>query len=886
MRWWRRRDRERDLERELRCDLELEAAEQQEKGLSADDARFAAHKAFGNATLIKEEVRGMWGWASWEILMQDLGYALRALRRNPGFAAVAILSLALGIGANTAIFSLIDSVLLKTLPVSHPEQLLQVTSALYREAFSNPVWEQVRDRQQVFSSIFAYSPRRFNLASGGEARYVQGNWASGQFFETLGVRAVLGRTFTPADDKRACAGVAVLSYDFWQRAYGGQADVLGKLISLGGHSFPIIGVTQPGFFGVDVGQRADVTAPLCTEAIIRAEDSYINERGARWLNVIGRPKPGISPSQVTAHLKTLAPEIFKATLPSTLRADYQVRYLANTFETASVASGHSNLRSQYRQALVALMVVVGLVLLIACANVANLLLARGAARQREIAIRLALGSGRARLIRQLLTESVLLSVCGAALGVLFAQWGTRLLVGLLSTTREHVVLDLAIDGRMLAFTAAVAILTGLLFGIAPALRATRVQPQAAMKANSRGVMEGGRFGLGKALVTAQVALSLVLVVSAGLMLSTFWRLASLDAGFDRQHVLLVGVDLRNADYPQERRAAGYQEVLDRLRALPGVHSVSRSDMTPVSNSVWDSELIIDGYTAKSQRDVTVNFNQVSPGYFETLGTMFVAGRDFNEHDTPQSPTVAIVNQTFVRRYLGAANPLGRTFRVMMAGNKLSAPVEIIGVVKDVIYYSLREEIPPTTYRAESQNGKPSPFTNFELRSEVGAPADLIPVVKSAMEEVNRDITLQFTTLATQVNESLNRERLLASLSGFFGGLALLLATIGLYGVMSYNVARRRNEIGIRMALGAEQSRVLRMVLGEVAILIGIGLVIGLSVALATTRLVASFLYGIRSNDPWILSLAAGLLALVAALAGYLPARRASRFEPMTALREE
>jgi len=825
-----------------------------------------------------------------DALLQDLRYALRALRSAPAFAAVAILSLALGIGANTAIFSLIDSVLLKTLPVSRPQELLQVTGGLHREAYSNPVWEQIRDRQDVFSGIFAYNMRRFNLASGGEARNVQGAFVSGQFFETLGVQAVLGRTFSPADDKRGCAGSAVLSYDFWQRAYGGRADVLGKLISLDGHSFPIVGVTKPGFFGVEVGTTVDVAIPLCTESIIRGEITWLDEPSARWLSIIARPKPGISPTQATARLKTLAPDIFKATLPSQMRVDSQAGYLANTLEaTVSVASGRSSLRSQYRQALLVLMVVVGAVLLIACANVANLLLARGAARQREIAIRMALGSGRARLIRQLLTESLLLSFCGATFGILFAQWGTRLLIGFLSTTDRQVVLDLAVDGRMLAFTAAIAIFTGLLFGIAPAWRGTRVQPQAAMKANARGVIEGSKFGLGKMLVMAQVALSLVLVVGAGLMLSTFWKLASLDAGFDRAHVLLVAVDLRNANYPPERRAAGYEQMLDRLRALPGVHSVSRSDMTPISGGVWDTELVIEGYNAKSHLDVTVNFNRVSPEYFETLGTPFVAGRDFNQHDTPQSPTVAIVNETFVKRYFGSANPLGKTFR-SRTGNALSAPVEIVGVVKDVKYSSLREDVPPTAYRAASQDrpgmAGEGPFTIIELRSAAGSPADLIPAVKAAMEAVNRDITLRFWTLATQVDESLTRERLLATLSGFFGGLALLLATIGLYGVMSYNVARRRNEIGIRMALGAEQSRVLKMILREVAILIGIGLTIGLAVSLATTRFVASFLYGIKSNDAMTLSLAAGVLALVAALAGYIPARRASRLDPMAALREE
>jgi putative ABC transport system permease protein len=817
-----------------------------------------------------------------DTLIQDLRYALRALRSAPGFAAVAILSLALGIGANTAIFSLIDSVMLKTLPVSHPEQLLQVrTPAGFDDVFTNPLWEQIRDRQDVFATLFAYSRTRYNLATGGEVRNVEGSRVSGQYFETLGVQAVLGRTLTAADDKRGCAGTAVLSHDFWQRAYAGRTDVIGQTISLNGHPFEIVGVTQPGFTGIEIGSAVDVTAPICTDAIVDPTTNSLDKRGDWWLRIIGRPKPGISAAQATARLNTLAPEIFKATLPpNLLHADQQAKYLAGTFNTAPASSGVSGVRSQYRLALLTLMVVVGVVLLIACANVANLLLARGAARQREIAIRMALGSGRARLIRQLLTESLLLSFGGAALGVVFAQWGTRLLINLLSTSRSSVFLDLSVDRRMLAFTAGVAFLTGLLFGLAPAWRGTRVQPQNAMKANARGVIEGPGFGLAKTLVMIQVALSVVLLVGAGLMLGTFWKLSSLDMGFDRQNVLLVRLDLGNANYPPERRPAAYQEMLDRVRAIPGVRSASMSGQVPIGRGSWNEELDVEGYTPKSRGDVSVLYNSVTPGYFDTLRTPLVMGRDFNQYDTPQSPSVAVVNESFARRYYGFANPVGKRFR-WRPGAKLSAPVEIVGVVKDAKYVSLREKPSPTMFIPEAQVG-PRGFANIEIRADT----DVVSSVKAAIEAVNRDISLQFAMFSVQIEESLVRERLLATLSGFFGGLALLLAIIGLYGVMSYNVARRRNEIGIRMALGAEQSRVLRMVLGEVGVLVFIGLAIGIAAALATTRFVQSFLYGLTPNDPWVLSSAAAVLALVAVVAGYLPARRASRLDPMTALREE
>jgi len=820
-----------------------------------------------------------------DALLQDLRYAIRALRSSPGFAAVAILSLALGIGANTAIFSLIDSVILKTLPVSHPEQLVQVTMGK-NQIFTNPIWEQVRDRQDVFSGIFASGGARFNLSAGGEARYAMSKYVSGQFFETLGLHSVLGRTLTTADDKRGCPRTAVLSHGFWQKEYAGHPDIAGKSISLDNHPFEILGVIEPGFTGIDVGSSADVYVPLCTQSIIGGgETNMLDARSAWWLQVIGRPRPGVSASQATARLRTLAPEIFEATVPPNWKPDMKADYRKRSFDTQPVANGLSNVRRQYQQALMVLMVITGVVLLIACANVANLLLARSAARQREIAIRMALGSGRGRLIRQLLTESLVLSLSGAALGILFAQWGTRLLVGFLSVRGTQVYLNLTIDSRVLAFTAGIAILTGLLFGLAPAWRGTRVNPQSAMKANARGVIEGSKFGLGKALVVLQVALSLLLVVGAGLMLRTFFRLETLDAGFEREHVLLASVDLRNGHYPQERRGAVYREMLEHLRVLPGVRSVGDSNMTPISGSFWNEDLEIEGYTSKGRDDTLVYFSQVSDRYLETMGIDLVAGRDFNEHDTTESLKVAIVNQTVSRKFFAGQNAIGKRYRAE-EGNKMGDWVEIVGVMRDAKYGTLREEIRPTAYVPASQDAKPRESITFEVRAAAGAPAALASAVKSAIADVNRDVSLQFKTLAVQLDESLARERLLATLSGFFGALALLLAMIGLYGVMSYNVARRRNEIGIRMALGAEQSRVLRMILREVAILIAVGLAIGLGAAIGTTRFVESFLYGMKPNDPWTLSLAAGVLALVAVVAGFLPARRASRLDPMTALREE
>ena len=884
---------EQDLAREIESHLELLESDFRRRGMSADEARLAAKRTYGGIEQTKQLHREERSWLWLEQVRQDIRFSMRALSNSPRFSLTAIVTLALGIGANTAIFSLIDALMLRSLPVSHPEQLMQVNMARHdiwgiEEPFvSNPVWEQLRDRQDVFSGVLGYAVARFDLSARGEARYVQGNYVSGQFFDTLGLRPISGRVMTTADDRRGCPGTAVLSYGFWQSEYGGRAGVAGTTISLDNHRFEILGVIEPGFTGVDVGRQSEIYVPLCAEQIIGGGNGLLDGRRGGWLRVIGRPKPGISMNQVEARLKTLAGPINEATIPPNIRPSQQEIYLKRTFDVQMAGNGLSSIRSKYRQALMVLMVIVGAVLLIACSNMANLLLARGAARQREIAIRMALGSGRGRLIRQLLIESLLLSLTGAALGIVFARWGARLLVGLLASNvyrESQVFLDLNIDSRVLVFTVGVAVLTGLLFGLAPAWRATCVDPQAAMKAHARGLRQGGRFPLGNVLVVVQVALSLVLVAGAGLLLVTFVRLETLDPGFERAHVLLMDVDLGEKTTSPAQRGAAFTRVLEHVRALPGVRSASDSDETPLGGAVDASYLQIEGYTSPGTERELVFLNEVSDRYFETLDTHLVAGRDFNPHDAAGSPRVAIVNETFVKKYFHGQNPIGRRYRAEQ-GNKLGDPVEIIGLVRDAKYLDLREDFHPTVYVASSQNAKPGKVVTFELGA-AGSPTALIEELKRAVAAIDPDASLQFRTLAGQVDESLARERLLAVLAGFFGGLALLLAMLGLYGVLSYNVVRQRNEIGIRMALGAQQSQVLRTVLGEVMMLIGMGLLAGLVATISATHLVAGLLYGVKANDPRTLSLAAGILALTAAAAGFLPARKASRIDPMQALREE
>jgi putative ABC transport system permease protein len=878
---WKRR--ERDLDAEVRAHLEMAANDARARGQSAEAARLAALREFGNRDLVKETTHDIWGRNPLHGILDDLRAGLRTFHKNPGFTAIMILTLALGIGANTAIFSLIDAVMLRSLPVSRPEQLVRVQMDPESRVFTNPLWEQLRDRQDIFSGLFAYSPTRFNLNAGGEARYATGDWVSGDFFTALGVGAAIGRTFTASDDRRGCVATAVLSYRFWQSQYGGDPEILGRSISLDGHPFRILGVGRSGFTGIDVGSAVDVYAPICSEPLLRGAGSQLDRRSSWWLTVIGRPKPGITVSRVAARLKTLAPPIFEATIPADWPPKDQREYAARPLEIVPASGGISYLRVQYSDALRILMAVVALLLLIACANVANLLLARASARQREVAVRMALGAGRWRLMRQFLVESALFAAAGAALGALMSQWGSRLLVGLLSSTSDHVFLDLAMDARVLAFTAGVSAGAVILFGLAPAWSGTRVHPQAALKVSARGVAEGqSRFNLGKALVSAQVAVSLVLVVGAALLLSTFWNLSTLDAGFDRERVLIVRTDLRNARYPKARLEAGFEEMRQRLASIPGVLSASFSNITPISGSTQNILVAVEGYTPPSPRDAQMWVNYVSQDFFETLGTPRLAGRDFDRRDTTDSAKVAIVNETAARKFFHTANPVGRRYR--MGYPAMDQWVEIVGVVKDATYNKLGEKRRPVAYLPSAQDIL-GPYITFELRA-AGSPASLAPAARAAIERVNPAIVLEFRTLAVQVAESLARERLLATLSAFFGGLALLLAAIGLYGVISHNMARRRCEIGIRMALGAQRTRVLRMVMKDVTLVVGVGLVAGLGASLAVTRYIASFLYGVTATDARTLAAAALFFGVVAAVAGYVPARRASRLDPMNALREE
>ncbi|MDQ3950595.1 MAG: ABC transporter permease, partial [Gemmatimonadota bacterium] len=799
-----------------------------------------------------------------------------------------------GIGANTAIYTLIDAVMVRPLPVPRPEELVQINGGPDNQSgiFNNPLWEQLRARQSGMTVIAAFGETSFDLAERGESRRVAGLFVSGDYFRLFGMHPAAGRLLGPGDDVRGCPPVAVLSNGFWRSEYGSR-DVVGRSIALDGTRFEIVGITSGAFTTPEVGQDARIMVPLCAVELIR-EKGRLDARSDWWMRVIGRRDPAVSIEQLGARLAAIAPAAYAATIPPGASTYTRASYATRTFGVVPAGTGLSVLRVRYAGALLTLMGAVALVLLIACANVANLLLARAAARQREVAIRLAIGAGRRRLARQLLTESTLLALVGALAGLLVAHWATRGLVALISTDSAPLALDLSPNRRTLGFTVLVASVTAALFGLVPAWRATRVDPQTAMKATGRGVAEGhARFTLGKALVTAQVALSLVLVVGAGLLVGSLRKLSTQAPGFRSDGVLIVDANLRRANISPDQLPRARRELLEWARTIPGVRSASTVSITPVSGYGWNDVLIVDGFTPGGDVDDAQSwFNEVSDGYFATLETRLLAGRDFDASDVPGSGKVAIVNDAAARHYFGTSSVLGRQFRTQV-GDSASVPYTIVGVVENAKYNNLREETRRVVYLPASQSTKPEPQVTFVVRAGGGAgagtdgdPLALVPAVRRAILTAQPAALLEFRPLSRQVAMSLQRERVLGVLSGLFGAVALLLSMLGLYGVMSYAVARRRNEIGVRIALGAARARVVRLVLGDVARVVAVGVVIGGAGALASGKLVKSFLYGLEPTEPTVMVFAALLLGVVSLAAGGVPAWRAARLDPVEALREE
>ncbi len=855
-----------------------------------DPALIAGLKATVHSELPSPPVGSDSGGQFLARVCMDLRYAARVSIQNPGFSLVVILSLALGIGANTAIFQLLNAVRLRMLPVSRPDRLASVrivdsphccTGDFYSDHpdLTGDIWNQVRQQQQGFSKIAAWYPTRLNAGRGIENRPVSTLMVSGNFFDVLGVQPSLGRMISPADDYRGCgAQGALVSYGFWQREFGGDRGILERKITLDGHPFQIMGVTPPNFVGIEVGRAFDVAIPLCAEAVISAKGPS-RDPVAWWITTIGRLRPGWTLERASAQLAAISPAIFAATVPAQFDGPARKDYLSFRLGAVPAANGFSTLRRNYQEPLWLLLGLAGLVLLIACANLANLMLARASAREREMALRLTLGASRPRLIRQLVTESLLLAVLGAAAGVALAQMLSRVLITYLSTQRDQVFLELTLDWHVVGFVTGLAVLATVLFGLAPALRASRIAPGVVLKASGRGISASGESVLlRQALVVSQVALSMVLLVSALLFARTFQNLMRVDTGFQQDHILIANFDYSPLKLPAASQMAFKRELLIHIRAVPGVTSAAETLFPPLSQAGWDGNVDIpDG----PQRQ-DVRLSRVSPGYFETMQMELISGRDFNEADKTAALTEAIVNREFALKFFGKTNPLGRTF---YDSGKRDMPYQVIGVVNDTKYYSLREDPLPMVFVSFTQANGPQERSTLMIRSNESLPA-LISSIKSTASQINPGMVMDFSVLKTQILDGLLRERLVATLSGFFGALATVLAMVGLYGVISYMVVRRRSEIGLRMALGANRVDILAMVLREAAKLLGMGLAIGTTLALSAGKIAASMLYGLKPRDPLTVAVAVTAMTVIALVASLLPAKRAASIDPMAALREE
>ncbi|HTC32438.1 MAG TPA: ABC transporter permease [Bryobacteraceae bacterium] len=827
----------------------------------------------------------------WSGLWQDVRYGSRVLRLNKAFTAVCVLSLALGVGANTAIFQLIDAVRMRTLPVKNPQELAVIRPNVdaragrihgYMPSVTNRMWEQIRKRQQGFTGVFAFGYEDFNLATGGQVRSAQGMWVSGEFFDVLGIQPILGRLFHREDDHAGCGMPgAVLNYRFWQREFGSDTNVVGKTVRLEGHAFPVLGVTPASFKGITVGHGFDVAVPVCSEPVFNPEQPLYTLPQGWWLVAMGRLKPGWTLEKASAQLGSVSAGIMEDTLPPAYQEDLRKKYLSQKLYAYPGATGLSQLRGQYESPLWLLLVIAGLVLVIACANLANLMLARASAREKEIAVRMALGAARGRVVRQLLTESLLLALAGALLGVALAFALSAALVRYLTTKPGTVFLELAMDWRVLGFTAGLAVLTCVLFGLAPALKATHAAPARIIRLAGRGLTATReRFSLRRGLVVTQVSLSLVLVVGALLFARSLRNILTLDAGFQRDGMVEVDIEFERLNLPPARRVPFRESLLERVRALPGVIAAADTSVVPISGYGWSSNVVVGG----QQVDIVVQMSNISPGYFRTMGTPLVIGRDFDERDNQQSPKVAIVNQQFAKKFFGG-DALGKTFQIAADRGEKRYDFQVVGVVRNTKYYDLRENFEPLAFYPEAQDDKPDTWTQMMVRSDLEL-ASVINGVKAAIAQVDSGVSVDFHPYDRQIKDGLLRERLLAMLSSFFGILAAVLATIGLYGVIAYMVARRTNEIGIRMALGASPRQILAMVVGEAGSLLVVGVMIGAVLAVAAGKSASTLLYGLKPYDPLTLVLAAAGLGAVAIAASLLPARRAAKLEPMVALRDE
>jgi predicted permease len=912
----RRRDKEAELREELQFHLDEEADQRHAGGLPADEARRAARRELGDRTHVEEDTRAAWGWTIVEQLGQDLRYAFRTIAANRLFTALVVLSLGLGIGANTAIFSFVDAILLRSLPVAEPDSLVVLnwqakgkrppvmrsmsgstwgdpTTGTTSGIFPFPVFEMIRAKDTVFASVFAHfrywQTRSVNVTIHGEADLASGWHVSGGYFRGLGIRPAVGRLIGDDDDRPGAPAVAVVSHAFSERRFGGPAGAAGRSILVDNLPFTVVGVAPPGFYGVDPAASPDVYLPMHTLEYVGAgeqfgfrSDAYL-DRHYYWIQIMGRLRPGITLAGAHA---ALAPA-FHQWVASTATNDHEKANLP-ALVIRQGAGGLDSLRRQYSKPLWVLLALVGLILALACANVANLLLARASARRREMAVRLSIGAGRRRLVRQLLTESVVLASLGGVVGVLIAIWGMRFLTLLLANGRPGFTLHAEMNGHVLAVAAALSLLTGVLFGLAPALQATRVDVMSALKAARAGRLTPTRvlhrIRLGHLLVAFQVAIAAIVIVAAGLFVRTLSNLQSVELGFDRDNVLLFQVDARKAGHQDAGVASFYRELRHRLRAIPGVRDVSLSEDSLI-NAGTGLPLTVAG-APTDRGDHILN---VGPEFFRTMQIPLVAGRDLKESDGPGSPAVAVINEAFARAAFGDRDPLGQRLILWESrpGQPMFRPARdmtIVGVCSNARYGGLTRPFAPVVYMPYDQ-GYPGPGQMVYALRTWGNPIAYPSTVRETVRRADPRVPVsEVRTQVADIDRTISQEITFARLCSAFAVLALVIACVGLYGAVSYSVTRRTSEIGIRMALGAQRGGVVQMVLREVLVLAAVGLSAGLAVAFAATRLVASFLYGLKPNDPVTLALAAVTLFCAVLAAGYLPARRASMIDLVRALR--
>ena len=832
-----------------------------------------------------------------DTLLQDVRYGTRMLLKSPAFTAVAIVMLALGIGVNTAIFSLTYQVLLRELPVQKPEQLVILRSPGDKPghtssdsdsatSFSYPLYKDLRAQSHVFSGLLARFAVPLNVAGQGSTERASGELVSGNYFQVLGVPPALGRVFSLQDETAPGANpVAVLSYGYWARRFGRDPAVLNKQLTVNGTVLTVVGVSRPGFTGVQIGQLPDIFIPITMKPQMTPNWNGLEDTKDNWVAIIGRLQPGTTRAQAQVALQPLYHSLLLAEVPLMKLSEVTKRqFLERPLLLEPGASGRQVLQADARQPLTFLVVMVGLVLLIACANLASLLVARGEARQREIAVRLAVGAARWRLIRQFFTENLLLAILGGAAGVLLAVWTLAFLVQTMQESIGVLGLEKQLDGRILAFAMALSLLTALLFGLLPALRAARADLQSTLK--DLGTSLSHRISsvrLRKALIVGQVALTAVLLTAAGLFTRSLLNLQNTNLGLRPDHVVEFTIAPQLNRYSPQRAQAFVERLRQAIAATPGVSSVSAATIPILANDDWGSDVSVEGYTAREGEDMHVGRNDVGPDYFATLGTPLLAGREFRASDTAAAPKVAVVNATFARRFLQGRNPLSVHLRTGAGNGK--PDVEIVGVVKDSKHSDPRDTINPFVYTPYAQDPKFGRAT-FYVRT-ASEPAAMASTLRKTVQSFDANLPVyDVETLRQQIDETVFSDRLLTFLSLCLGLLAAALAAIGLYGVMAYVVARRTREIGIRMALGATRENIAALILREVARMAAIGLAIGMAAAFAADRLVASLLYGVQATDPLVFAAAVLLLGVVALLAGGLPARRAASVNPVVALRYE